>query len=102
MVAHIRERGVAGVLDAYKRIQEDRALQLRWLVNAAQAARTPMDKGSSKGLRNYVRSLHRAIDGLVPWLKNAKLERLKRLKQQGKPDAAALEAAEQMVAKLGL
>lgn len=80
---------------------EDKALEFRWLVNAAQAARTPMDKNSSRGLRSYVRKLHNAIDRMAPWSKNEKLERLKKLR--GVPaDNSAVDESERLAKKLGL
>jgi len=80
---------------------EDMALEFRWLVNAAQAARTPMDKNSSRGLRSYVRKLHNAIDRMAPWSKASKLERLKKLRGTTADDSA-IEESEKLAKKLGL
>ena len=70
------------------------------MVNAAQAARTPMDKKSGQGLQSYVRKLHKAIDSMVPWQGRSKVDRLKRLK--GKSNKKALEESEEMAKQLGL
>jgi hypothetical protein len=85
--------------DTYKRIMEDRAFELRWAINAAQAARTPQDKKSGQGLRNYVRKLHRALDSMVPWTRREKIDRLKRLKGH-KSGADAVAASEALVRKI--
>jgi len=80
---------------------EDKAIEFRWLINAAQAARTPMDKGSSRKLHSYVRRLHSAIDKMAPWQKTNKVERLKRLRNIT-PDDNAVKESEQLAKKLGL
>lgn len=75
---------------------------MRWQVNVAQAARTPMDKESSRGIRDYVRKLHQAVDGMTPWDKNDKLSRLKALKGKSLEAAGdeALKASEKLVKEM--
>jgi hypothetical protein len=98
IIEHVETWGSDGLFACYKHIVEDRATEWRWMVNAAQAARTPMDKKSGQGLQGYVRKLHKAIDSMVPWVGSAKIERLKKLR--GTPDKKALEETEAMMKKL--
>ena len=77
---------------------------MRWLINVAQAARTPMDKKSGKSIQNYVTKLHKMVDGLIPWRKDKNVERLKKLKEEG-PGASgekALAESEAFAKSLGL
>ena len=77
---------------------------MRWLINVAQAARTPMDKKSGKSIQSYVTKLHKMVDGLIPWRKKNNIERLKKLK--GKELEAsgekALAESEAFAKSLGL
>lgn len=101
-MAHIEANGSEGLIDAYKRITEDDADNKRWLINVAQAARTPQDKKSGQSLKNYVRRLYQAVDGLIPWKKSMKTERLKGLKKKGPTGDEALKESEAFANKLGL
>ena len=72
---------------------------MRWLINVAQAARTPMDKKSGKGLRTYVGKLHKMVDSLLPWKKNSKVNRLKKIKEEGPSGEEALRESEAFAKK---
>jgi hypothetical protein len=102
IVEHIETYGTNWVLDTYKLIAEDEAGDKRWLINVAQAAMTPMDKKSSRSLKRYVQRLHRMVDNLIPWRSEAKIERLKALKEKGPSGDEALRESEEFAKKLGL
>ena len=104
IIAQIEQFGDDWVIGAYKRILSDRAREMHWAVNVAQAARTPMSKKSGKSLRNYVRKLHNNVSAMTPWDKSSKLERLKALKGKSTQAAGkkALKASEDLVRKLGM
>jgi len=104
IVAQIERFGDDWVIGAYKRILSDRAREMHWAINVAQAARSPMSKKSSKSLRNYVRKLHNNVNAMTPWDKNSKLERLKALRDKSKQVTGekALKASEDLVRKLGI
>ena len=101
-MTQIEEFGDEWVIGAYKRILSDRAREMHWAVNVAQAARSPMSKKSGKSLRNYVRKLHDNVSAMTPWDKSSKLERLKALRGQSAQTAGdkALKASEDLVGKL--
>jgi hypothetical protein len=84
-------------------IMSDRAREMHWEVSVAQASRSPTDKKSSKGMRGYVRKLHKAATSVAPWEEKSKLERLKALKTpRAKTGDEALQASEEFAKKLGL
>jgi len=82
----------------------DRAREWHWAINVAQASRTPSDKKSSKGMRDYTRKLHKAASSLAPWETEEKAGRLKALKNRpnGATGEEALSQSEEFARKLGL
>jgi hypothetical protein len=102
IVSHIEAYGSQWVIDTCKRLLEDEASDKRWLINVAQAAMTPMDKKSSKGLRRYVAKLHKMVDSFIPWRGDAKVNRLKALKEKGTSGEDALKESEEFARKLGM
>ena len=75
---------------------------MRWLINVAQAARTPMDKKSGKSLKGYVSKLHKMVSSMIPWRKTSKVDRLKKIKEQGPSGDDALRESEAFAKKMGL
>ena len=103
-MTQIEEFGDEWVIGAYRRILSDRAREMHWAVNVAQAARSPQSKKSGKSLRDYVRKLHNNVSAMTPWDKSSKLERLKSLREKSTQVAGdeALKASEDFVKKLGM
>jgi hypothetical protein len=84
--------GVGWLDEAFRYIQEDKREAYLIAMAMLPLARTPMDEGSARAVRDLSKNLEAMIDGLVPWLKTTRNVYLAGWRKKVKPGTVVVIA----------
>lgn len=80
--------GSTWLIEAWKKVREDKVEYYRVLAAVLPMARTPMDRKGASALKKYQKQIDKSLDAMVPWLRAS--NRLGGLRGKVKPGEAVV------------